>query len=239
MTIALLTFSLATVAADAATLTKKNSVVTRFPFEESVEGTSPDCGLPAVGVIPVPTDSLSVKVTSPKVGEEIVGGRVTAIDAIAPGFSITFNSVPDPSDVDRCSPAEHPPGSPALPWLAVVKATGTYDRRVTACLRPYFDKYSSKKCKIRPRKVFTGIEGIERGFRQFYSGIKWKSFGGTKATGKGKLKEDCLAGRCSPARKVKLVADKSKYCVSSRSVEYTRLTSFSGGKLWFRQRNVC
>lgn len=235
LTTALLALSTAALTADAATLTSKNSVVAETPFAEYVEASSPDCAIPAVGSIPVPADSLSVKVASPKVGYKSSNSDVTAIDTVAPGFSITFTAVPD-----LCDPVAngYPPGT-ALPWRASVSATGTYKHRVAACLRPYFDKYSNKPCKARPRKVFTGIEGIERGFRQFYAGIKWKNFGGTKATGKGKLKEDCLGGRCSPARKVKIVADKAKYCVSSKSVEYTRLTSYSGGKLWFRQRNVC
>lgn len=228
---------LAPASADAAAkLTSKNSVVAQFPFAEFVEASSPDCATPGVGAIPVPADTLSVKVASPKVGSKVQGALVAAIDSTVPGFSVTFNGEPE-----LCDPVinGYPPGT-AVPWSVRVPATGTYERRVAACLRPYFDKFSAKKCKVRPRKVFTGIEGIERGFREFYYGISWKSFGGEKASGKGKLKQECDAGaRCPPARKVKIVADKVKFCGSTQSVEYTRLTSFSGGKLWFRQRNVC
>lgn len=236
MTSALLVLSIAALESGAATLTSKNSVVTAFPFAETVEARSPDCATPAVGPIPLPADTLSVKVASPKVGSKLQGARVTAIDAAAPGFSITFNAEPN-----LCDPLINglDPGT-AVRWSVLVTATGTYDRRVAACLRPYFDVYSGKKCKVRPRKVFTGIEGIERGFRQYYYGIKWKNFGGSKASGKGKLKQECAGnGRCPSAKRVKIVADESKFCRATKSVEYTRLTSYSGGKLWFRQRDVC
>lgn len=233
---ALLVLSFAAFAADAASLNSKNSVIAQFPFAEYVEARAPDCATPGVGVIPAPADALSVKVTSPKVGANLQGVRVTEIDAAGPGFSITFNA-----DPVVCDPEinDYPPGT-AVPWNIRILATGTYDRRVTACLRPYFDTYSSKKCKLRPSKVFTGVEGIERGFRAYYYGIKWKSFGGGKASGRGKYKQECAGnGRCAPAKKVRIVADKPKFCGDTKSVEYTRLTSYSGGKLWFRQRNVC
>lgn len=236
LTSALLVLSIAAFGADAKTLTSKNSVVTPFPFTETVEARSPDCATPGVGVIPLPADALSMKVASPKVGAKLQGARVTAIDAAAPEFTITFNAEPD-----LCDPLinGYEPGT-VVPWSVFVTAAGTYDRRVAACLRPYFDVYSSVKCKTRPRKVYTGIEGIERGFRQYYYGIRWKSFGGSKASGKGKLKQECAGGGvCPPAKKVKIVADMSKFCGATKSVEYTRLTSYSGGKLWFRQRNVC
>jgi hypothetical protein len=236
MASALLVLSITASAADAATLTSKNSVVAQFPFAEYVEARAPDCATAGIGVIPAPADALSVNVASPKVGANLQGVRVTAVDAAAPGFSITFNAEPS-----VCDPVinDYPPGT-VVPWNIRTLATGTYDRRVAACLRPYFDKYSSKKCKVRPRKVFTGIEGIERGFREFYYGINWKSFGGRKASGRGKYKQECATnGRCAPAKKVRIVADKPKLCGDSKSVEYTRLTSYSGGKLWFRQRLVC
>lgn len=173
LTSALLMLSIAAFGADAKTLTSKNSVVTPFPFAEIVEARSPDCVTPGVGVIPLPADTLSMKLASPKLGAKLQGARVTAIDAAAPGFTITFNAEPD-----LCDPLINglEPGT-AVPWSVYVTATGTFDRRVAACLRPYFDVYSSVKCKARPRKVYTGIEGIERGFRQYYYGIRWKSFG--------------------------------------------------------------
>lgn len=236
MASALLVLSITAFVANAATLTSKNSVVGQFPFAEYVEAKAPDCATAGIGLIPVPSEALSVDVASPKVGANLQGVRVTAIDAAAPGSSITFNAEPS-----VCDPVinDYPPGT-VVPWSIRILATGTYDRRVVACLRPYFDKYSSKKCKERPRKVFTGIEGIERGFREYYYGIRWKSFGGSKASGRGKFRQECAGnGRCAPAKKVRIVSDKPKLCADSKNVEYTRLTSYTGGKLWFRQRNVC
>lgn len=237
LTSALIILSLAAFTADAATLTPKNSVVAQLPFDEYVEAQSPDCATPGTGAIPVPAEALSVKIPGLKVGTKALGTRVTAFDLTAPGFSITFMAEPD-----MCDPTINgdPPGTP-VPWSVRIRTFGTYGRRVGVCLRPYFDKFSSKKCKERPKKVFTGIEGIERGFREYYYGIRWKSFGGTKASGRGKLKQECPAGAggCPKPKRVRIVADRSKYCGATKSVEYTRLTSYSGGKLWFRQRNVC
>lgn len=233
---ALLALSVVAPLGGAATLTAKNSVSASFPFDETVDASAPDCATPAVAVLPLPKTATSAKINSPKVPSSSSLARLVSADTVGPDFSLTFIGEPESCDPEL---NDSPPGTP-IPWGVSVRVIGTYAQRVAVCLRPYFDPYSYKKCKNRPKRVYTGIEGIEKGFRQYYYGIRWKSFGGKSAVGRGKLKQECTSpGRCERPRKVRIVADKSKYCGSSKSVEYTRLTSYSGGKLWFRQRKVC
>jgi hypothetical protein len=218
----------------AAKLTAKNSVLFPFAASSTEVFSGSDCGTTASITKTLPAGATGITVRDPKVGDrDHVGGtRVTAVTVKTPVVTLTV--LADGPSI--CDPAVtgFPPGA-TVPWTASYAFRAEYKRRVQATLRVYYESYIfGAKWKKRPKTVHDARAGAALGQR--VTGIKWKRFGGRKAIGVGRLRQDfCRPGDNCPqnGRRIRLVASKPDYCKDSDRIEYLRLRGFIGKIDWF------
>ena len=228
------TILVASAATAAAKLTSKNS----FPFAFAASSTEvfsgADCGTTASITKTLPAGATGIEVREPAVGDrdEAGGTRVTAVTVT--GTVITVTVVADGATI--CDPAQtgYPPGATVY-WTARYDLRAEYERRVQATLRVYYESYMhGAKWRMRPKTIHDSRAGLANGQR--VTGIKWKRFGGRKAIGYGRLRQDfCRPDDNCPqnGKRIRLVASKPDYCKDSDRIEYLRLAGYIGRIEWF------
>jgi hypothetical protein len=224
----------------AAKLTAKNSVLFPFAASSTEVFSGSDCGTTVAITKKLPVGATGIAVREPKVGDRDRGGgtRVTAVTVS--GAVVTLTVLADGPSI--CDPAVtgYPPGA-TVPWTASYAFRAEYKRRVQATLRVYYESYIfGAKWKKRPKTVRDARAGAALGQR--VTGIKWKRFGGRKAIGYGRLRQDyCRPGDNCPqnGKRIRLVASKPDYCKDSDRIEYLRLRGFVGKIDWFGGNIEC
>jgi hypothetical protein len=218
----------------AAKLTPKNSVLFVFGASSTEVFSGTNCGTTASITKTLPRGAKAITVREPEVGarDENGGTRVTAVTVA--GTAVTITIVADGPAI--CDPAVsgYPPGA-TVPWTVSYDFRAEYKRRVQATLRVYYESYVfGAKWKKRPKTIHDARAGAAPGER--VTGIKWRRFGGKKAIGYGKLRQDyCRRGDNCPqnGKRIRLVASKPRYCKDSNRIEYLRLRGFIGKIEWF------
>ena len=160
-----------------------------------------DCGTTASITKTLPAGASGIKVREPAVGDRDETGGGTQVTAVTvTGTEITVTVLADGATI--CDPAQtgYPPGATVY-WTASYDLRAEYKRRVQATLRVYYESYMhGAKWKMRPKSVHDSRAGAAPGQR--VTGIKWKRFGGRKAIGYGRLRQDyCRPGRQLPAER--------------------------------------
>ncbi|MFY9264918.1 MAG: hypothetical protein WAO61_05785 [Solirubrobacterales bacterium] len=219
-------------AAAATKLTSRNSVSYALMNNTTEQLTGVNCGATATFTRTLPEGSAAIKIVKPVIGELDGTGKGTRVTAVSvAGTVVSFTVVADGPNV--CDPAltGYPPGDD-VPWQAVYDFRAEYTRRIQTTMRVFYESYThGAKWKTRPKTIQDSRKGTPRRARQRVTGIKWKSFGGRKAVGYGKLREDfCRSGDNCPnnGKRVRLVAGKPGYCKDSNRFEYLRLTVYRG-----------
>ena len=148
------------------------------------------CGVAASAVVPLPTSARDMEVRRPRVGATTPESRLT--EAAVAGTSVRFTAVGE--GVDVCDPGEDPDVPPAeRQW------SGAYDYRILFRERVsgrYFAGVGSgRRLRSRPRRVtIPFVADVVR--------IRWRSFGGRRAIGFGRMRVDeppgfdCTARTC-------------------------------------------
>ena len=133
------------------------------------------CGIAASTVVSLPPTSTDIRVRSPEVGDTTPESRLT--EAAVAGPSVRFTAVGDGDFI--CDPAEDPSVPPsARPWSGSFDTDITFRERVSA---RYWS--GTGKLKTRPRAVAIRFVAKVRKLR-------WRTFGGRKAIGFGRLRVD-------------------------------------------------
>ncbi len=142
------------------------------------------CGIAASTVVPLPPTSTDIRVRSPKVGDTTPESRLT--EAAAGGASVRFTAVGDGDAI--CDPAEDPSVPPAeRPWSGSFDTDITFRERVSA-------RYWSGTGKLRTRPRTVAIRFVAKVRK-----LRWRTFGGRKAIGFGRLRADEPPGfDCTP-----------------------------------------
>jgi hypothetical protein len=212
----------------AARLTPKNSVLFTYAASSSEVFSGTNCGTTASVTKTLPRGAKAITVREPKVGDrdESGGTRVTAVTVA--GTAVTIAIVADGASI--CDPR-----GATVNWTVSYDFRAEYKRRVQSTLRVYYESYVfGAKWKKRPKTIHDARAGAAPGER--VTGIKWKRFGGKKAIGYGKLRQDyCRPGDNCPqnGKRIRLVASKPRYCKDSDRIEYLRLRGFVGKIDWF------
>ena len=228
------TILVASGAAAAAKLTSKNSFL--FPFAASstelISGA--DCGTTASITKTLPAGATDIAVREPKVGDRDKAGGTQVTAVTVTGTAITITVLADGPTI--CDPAQtgYPPGETVY-WTARYDLRAEYERRVQATMRVYYESYiHGAKWRMRPKTIHDSRAGAAPGQR--VTGIKWKRFGGRKAIGYGRLRQDyCRPDDNCPqnGKRIRLVASKPDYCKDSDRIEYLRLAGYIGKIEWF------
>ena len=148
------------------------------------------CGVAASAVVPLPASARDVEVRRPRVGATTLESRLT--EAAVAGASVRFTAVGEGAVV--CDPAEDPDVPPAeRQW------SGAYDYRILfrerVSGRYFAGGGSGRRLRSRPRTVT--IPFVARVVR-----TQWRSFGGRRAIGFGRMRVDeppgfnCTARTC-------------------------------------------
>ena len=161
------------------------------------------CGVAASQVLPLPASAAEVQVREPAVGDTTPESRLT--EAAVEGASVRFTAVGDGPDI--CDPAADPEPPAMRPW------TGVYDYAVA-----FRERVSSRyvslagKLKTRPRSVAIRFIATVRK-------IRWRSFGGRKAVGFGRMAVDeppgftCTRSKCpGHGERFKVVLSRPSRC---------------------------
>lgn len=218
----------------AATLNSKNSVNYKFYSSSNEQFVGMNCGGVAIVTKSLPAGSRNVKVSSPTVGARSVDGgvQITAITVVE--NVVTMTALGDGASI--CDPLQsgYEPGQ-AFSWQATFGFEADYQRREKTLIRIYYESYSfGTKLKHRPRTMYDSRAGTPSDQRTRITGIRWKSFGGKKAVGNGKLHLDwCPKGSKCPGNggRVRLIASKAGYCKSTGAFEYLNLNLYYLGRL--------
>jgi hypothetical protein len=140
----------------------------------SIDGVG--CGLAGSTVLPLPPTSTDIRVRSPKVGDTTLDTRLT--EAAASGPSVRFTAVGAGDFI--CDPAEDPSVPPAQrPW------SGSYDTEITFRERVSARYWSGRDPKLKTRPRTVSIHFVAKVRK-----IRWRTFGGRKAIGFGRLRVD-------------------------------------------------
>lgn len=205
--------------------------------------TGTNCGATATFTRTLPEGSNSIKIVKPVVGEWDTTGKGTQVTAVSVvGTVVSFTVVASGPNI--CDPAltGYPPGED-VPWQAQHDFRAEYERRIATTLRVYYESYEiGAKWKMRPKTIQDSRKGTPRSVRQRVTNIKWKSFGGKKATGFGKLRQDfCKKSDNCPdnGKRVRLVASKPDYCKDSGQFEYLKLNLYRGKQLMSGAQITC
>jgi len=230
-------------AAVAATLTPRNAVSYDLMTNSTEVLAGTNCGATATFSKTLPAGSTGIKLVKPVVGDRDGAGNGTTVTAATvTGTVISFTVVANGPNI--CDPAltGYPPGAD-VPWKATYDVRAEYQRLIPTTIRIYFESYVfGAKWKDRPKTIQDSRAGTPRNVRQRYTGIKWSSFGGKKAVGKGKLRQDyCRRGDNCPqnGKRVRLVASKPRFCKDSGKFEYLKLDVYIGKMNWFSNRIEC
>jgi len=136
----------------------------------------------------------------------------------------------------------YPPGAD-VPWQAVYAVRAEYERLIPTTIRVYYESYvSGAKWKDRPKTIQDSRAGTPRNVRERVTGIKWRSFGGKRAVGRGTLRQDyCRVNDTCPqnGKRVRLVASKPGYCKDSDKFEYLQLDIYIGKIAWSGHKIEC
>ncbi len=148
----------------------------------SIDGVG--CGVAASTIVPLPASARDVEVRRPRVGATTGESRLT--EAAVAGASVRFTAV---GDGFICDPAEDPDVPLAeRPW------SGAYDYRILFRERVSGRYWSGagRRLRSRPRRVtIPYVAHVER--------IRWRSFGGRRSIGFGRLRVDEPPGfDCTP-----------------------------------------
>ena len=137
------------------------------------------------------------------------GTQVTAVTVA--GTAITITVLADGPPI--CDPAQtgYPPDEPST-GRPPYDFRAEYTRRVQATIRVYYESYIfGAKWRMRPKTIHDSRAGAAPGER--VTGIRWKRFGGRKAIGYGRLRQDyCRAGDNCPqnGKRIRLVAEQAR-----------------------------
>jgi hypothetical protein len=175
------------------------------------------CGVPASVVVGLPASATDVRVRAPDVGDTALDARLT--EATVLGASVRFTAVGDGPVI--CDPAEDPAVPPSQrPWSGEFGSRITFRERVSA-------RYWSgrdPKLRTRPRSVAIHFVASVRK-------IRWRTFGGRRAIGFGRLRADappgftCTRRKCpGHGRRFKVVLSRPSRCADwGDSVWYDRI----------------
>lgn len=145
--------------------------------EAEIEGVG--CGAAASLVLALPASATEVQVREPRVGDTTPESRLT--EAAVEGASVRFTAVGDGAPI--CDPAEDPEPPSLRPWSGVYDYDIAFRERVSA----RYWSGTSNKLKTRPRSVTMRFIATVRK-------IRWRSFGGRKAVGFGRMVVDSPPG---------------------------------------------
>jgi hypothetical protein len=192
------------VSALAAALTDKNSVTPRYVTKERIGFSGVGCNVSAKDTLDLLPGAFAVKLRSPKVGDREGDMRITAISV---GRSaVTYTAVADSANV--CTPGGPTPPS-EQDWNESFKTDVGFALRVRTRYR-LDHNYAQDKLVFRPKKISIWPQFSVRH-------IKWKSFGGRKAVGVGRMKfrksEHCNPKKCPENnRRFRVTLSKPSFC---------------------------
>ena len=145
--------------------------------EAEIEGVG--CGAAASLVLALPASATEVQVLEPKVGDTTPESRLTEV--AVEGASVRFSAVGDGSRI--CDPAADPEPPGMRPWFGAYDYDIAFRERVSA----RYWSGADNKLRLRPRSVTIRFVATVRK-------IRWRSFGGRKAVGFGRLVADSPPG---------------------------------------------
>ena len=161
------------------------------------------CGVPASQVLALPASATEVQVREPKVGDTTPDSRLT--EAAVEGASVRFTAVGDGPFI--CDPAADPDPPSMRPWSGMYDYDIAFRERVSARYAP-----GTGKLKVRPRSVAIRFIATVRK-------IRWRSFGGRKAVGFGRMAVDeppgftCTRQKCpGHGERFKVVLSRPSRC---------------------------
>jgi hypothetical protein len=186
--------------------------------EVEIEGVG--CGVPASQVLALPPSSTDVRVREPKVGDTSLDSRLT--EAAVVGASVRLTAVGDGPFI--CDPAADPDPPSTRPWR------GEYDYDIAFRERTSARYWSgtSKRLKTRPRSVTIRFVAKVRK-------IRWRTFGGRKAVGFGRMVVDsppgftCTRRKCpGHGERFKVLLSRPSRCLDhGEAVWYGRVAFFT------------
>lgn len=148
------------------------------------------CGLAASTIVPLPASARDVEVRRPRVGATTDESRLT--EAAVAGASVRFTALGEGAVV--CDPAEDPDVPPAeRRWAGAYDYRILFRERVAGRFWP--GAGMSQRPRSRPRKVT--IPFVAHVVR-----IRWRTFGGRRSVGFGRMRAieppgfDCTARTC-------------------------------------------
>jgi hypothetical protein len=177
------------------------------------------CGSAASLVLALPASATAVRVREPKVGDTTPESRLT--EAAVAGAGVRLTAVGAGGAI--CDPAEDPTPPSMRPW------TGTYDYDLAFRERVSARYWSGAgKLKTRPGAVRIRFVATVRK-------IRWRSFGGRKAVGFGRMVVDSPPGfRCTRrscpghGRRFRVVLSRPSRCADNgEAVWYGRVAFFT------------
>jgi hypothetical protein len=196
------------------------SLIARSERFDSVRIDGVGCGIGASTVVSLPPTSTDIRVRSPKVGDMTADSRLT--EAAVAGPSVRFTAVGTGDFI--CDPAEDPSVPPSQrPW------SGSYDTNIAFRERVSSRYWSGRdKLKTRPRTVTIRFVAQVRK-------IRWRTFGGRKATGFGRMRVDeppgfnCTRKTCpGHGQRFKVVLSRPSRCADNgNAVWYGRIAFFT------------
>lgn len=189
----------------AAQLTEKNSVTAKYAVHQMIGFDGRGCNVPTQSrdTVELEPGAIDVQVVTPKVGDHSGDARITAISVGA--NAVTFTAVADSAKI--CGPGLDPPAE--REWG---DSFDLYLRESLKLRTEYrVDRHiKTIKTQFKPSKItIKGIATISR--------IKWKSFGGRKAVGTGRLKfprrDHCNPRKCAGHNgKFRITLAKPSFC---------------------------
>ena len=172
------------------------------------------CGVAASLVLALPASATDVQVRKPKVGDTTLDSRL--IEAAVEGASVRLTAVGEGPDI--CDPAAEPEPPSTRPWIGVYDYDIDFRERVSA--RHLTDR---GKLKTRPRSVTIRFVATVRK-------IRWRTFGGRKAVGFGRMVVDsppgftCTRSTCpGHGERFKVVLSRPGRCADGEPVWYGRI----------------
>jgi hypothetical protein len=197
------------------------------------------CGAAESVVVGLPASATEVQVRKPKVGDTTLDSRLT--EAAVVGTSVRFTAVGEGAEI--CDPAAGPDPPSVRPWSAAYDYDIAFRERVSA-------RYVSLKGKLktRPRSVPIRFVATVRK-------IRWRTFGGRKAIGFGRMAVDeppgftCTRRTCpGHGERFKVVLSRPSRCADFReAVWYGRVAFFTtkrilrikAGGFWASYKPTC
>ncbi len=206
------------VSAVAAKLTEKNSVTARFFDKGTIFFDGKGCNVPkqSRNTVELEPGAINVQVVTPKVGDRNGDVRITAISVGA--NAVTFTAVAD--GPETCGPKpDHVEPPSEREWAGSFPLYLRESLQLRTRYRVYF-QIKEVKTVSKPSKIMLGGLGT-------ISRIRWKSFGGRKAVGTGRLKFP-RRDRCNPRKcpghngKFRITLTKPEFCadIGPTAIQY-------------------